>query len=92
MANNRLYLKVKETNEKVLLAEYCPNTGWYLYDSEKIDNWFDEIVNREKSLLGATNLELEYESDYYDRKTEILCLIQAEMDKRREDEENKGSI
>lgn len=62
MANNKLYLRVKETGEQILLSEYYPNTGWYCFHSQKvIDDWFDENINEDRSPYGNTDLELVYE-------------------------------
>jgi len=93
VANNRIWIQVKSYPEKrFLLAKYYPSTGWYCFHSqEKIDNWLDENVNEDRSLFGATNLELKYESNSLEElpKRTILSLLEKE---KGEDEKNKGSI
>ena len=62
MANNRMWLQVKNQPEKkILLAKYYPSTGWYVFNSqEKLDDWFDENFN-EPSMFGRIDLELVFQ-------------------------------
>jgi len=62
MANNRMWLQIKDQpDKKILLAKYYPSTGWYIFHSqEELDNWFDENFN-EPSQFGRTDLELVFQ-------------------------------
>lgn len=61
MANNRMWLQIKNQSKKILLAKYYPSTGWYIYHTEKeLNEWFDENFN-EPSMFGRIDLELIFE-------------------------------
>ena len=70
MADNRLYLVDKKNkNNRILLAKYYQDTGWYMYlDMEKFDDWFDDNINYDRSLFGHTDLTLEYEETKNDNQ------------------------
>lgn len=62
MANNRMWLQVKNQPEKqILLAKYYPSTGWYIFHTEEeLNEWFNENFN-ESSMFGRTDLELVFQ-------------------------------
>lgn len=61
MANNRMYLQIKNQPKKILLAKYYPSTGWYIFHTEKeLNEWFVENFN-EPSMYGRTDLKLIFE-------------------------------
>ena len=64
MANNRMWLQIKNQPEKcILLAKYYPSTGWYIFHTEEeLNKWFNETFN-EPSLFGRTDLELVFQED-----------------------------
>lgn len=63
MANNRMWLvKKSEPDKRILLAKYYPSTGWYMFhDQEKLDDWFDQCLNQERTCFGSTDLQLVFE-------------------------------
>jgi len=62
MANNRMWLQIKDQPEKkILLAKYYPSTGWYIFHTEKeLNEWFEKNFN-EPSQFGRFDLELVFQ-------------------------------
>ena len=73
MANNRMWLQVKDKPEKkVLLAKYYPSTGWYIFHTEKeLNEWFKKNFNFEDApdqdwvdgQWGRVDVELVFEAN-----------------------------
>jgi hypothetical protein len=66
MANNRMYLKCRvcgENSKEQMIAKYYPTTGWYLWDPETIDEFFEQ--HHHASQWGAGfDLSFEIEPDF----------------------------
>lgn len=61
MANNRMWLQIKDSIEKILLAKYYPSTGWYIFHTEEeLNEWFKKNFN-EPSMFGRIDLELVFQ-------------------------------
>ena len=57
MANNRMYLVNENTGEKIFIAKYYSNTGWYIASpktlAKKIDKAFHKVDFGETSIEEA---------------------------------------
>ena len=70
MANNRMYLRNKRTEAKVLLAKYYPSTGWYPFHipnegidlPDKMSKVFDDNAP-EPTQWGDNDWTIEYEME-----------------------------
>lgn len=76
MANNRMWLQVKDSIEKILLAKYYPSTGWYIFHTEKeLNEWLKKNFN-EPSMFGRTDLELVFQ-ETNDKKSDAGMILEA---------------
>ena len=77
MANNRMWLQIKNQPKKIiLLAKYYPSTGWYIFHTEKeLNKWFNENFN-EPSLFGRTDLELMFQ-ETNNKRTDAGMILEA---------------
>jgi hypothetical protein len=65
MANNRMWLRNKNTGQQVLLAKYYPSTDWYCYHedlSQKLDHLFQDPSHLSGTMTGNNDYEIVYES------------------------------
>lgn len=65
MANNRMWLKNKRTNARILLAKYYPTTGWYCFHDDlnvKLDKMFEDNEH-DYTQWGDNDWVIEYEID-----------------------------
>lgn len=67
MVNNKMYLTNIHNDDRILIAEHCPTSGWLLvYKCEDIGfflNRFFVVNEQQPSLTGNNEYKLEFVSE-----------------------------